>query len=75
MSEIREVQVTVDCADPRALSLFYNAVLGYQLPPPPPGFGSWDDFAASLPPRAAQQRLGQRGPRRSWAAHVLPAGP
>jgi catechol 2,3-dioxygenase-like lactoylglutathione lyase family enzyme len=50
MSETREVQVTVDCADPRALSLFYNAVLGYQLPPPPPGFGSWDDFSASLPP-------------------------
>jgi len=53
MSEIREVQVTVDCADPRALSLFWNAVLGYQLPPPPPGFDSWDDFAASLP---AEQR-------------------
>ncbi|WP_166137982.1 VOC family protein [Nocardioides ochotonae] len=68
MSEIREVQVTVDCADPRALSLFYNAVLGYQLPPLPPGFGSWDDFAASLPPEqrnsasASEDPVG-RGPR------------
>ncbi len=47
---VRTVQVTVDCADPRALSLFWNQVLGYELPPPPPGFDSWDGFAASLPP-------------------------
>ena len=38
----REVQVTFDCADPRALSLFWNDVLGYVFPPPPPGFDSWD---------------------------------
>ena len=47
---VREVQVTFDCADPRALSLFWNEVLGYVLPAPPPGFASWDDFAATLPP-------------------------
>jgi len=46
----RQVQVTIDCADPRALSLFWNEVLGYETPPPPPGFASWDDFSASLPP-------------------------
>ena len=46
----RQVQVTFDCADPRALSLFWNDVLGYQLPPPPPGFDSWDAFAETLPP-------------------------
>jgi len=46
----REVQVTIDCADPRALSLFWCEVLGYELPPPPPGFASWDDFSATLPP-------------------------
>jgi len=46
----RQVQVTFDCADPRALSLFWNDVLGYQLPSPPPGFDSWDAFAETLPP-------------------------
>ena len=46
----RQVQVTFDCADPRALSLFWNDVLGYQLPPPPPGFADWDAFRETLPP-------------------------
>lgn len=46
----RTVQVTFDCADPRALSLFWNDVLGYELPAPPPGFDDWDAFAATLPP-------------------------
>ena len=50
MSDVREVQVTFDCADPRALSLFWYDVLGYELPPPPPGFDSWDAFAETLPP-------------------------
>ena len=49
MTRVRDVQITFDCADPRALSTFWNAVLGYELPPPPPGFGSWDEFSASLP--------------------------
>ncbi len=42
VSEFREVQVTVDCADPRALSLFWAEVLGYALDPPPPGSDSWE---------------------------------
>ena len=50
MTDVREVQVTFDCADPRALSLFWNEVLGYEFPPPPPGFDSWDAFSESLPP-------------------------
>jgi hypothetical protein len=49
MSDVRTVQVTFDCADPRALSLFWNATLGYEFPPPPPGFDSWDAFSATLP--------------------------
>jgi hypothetical protein len=49
MSAVKQVQVTFDCADPRSLSLFWNDVLGYELPPPPPGFASWDDFSATLP--------------------------
>jgi hypothetical protein len=48
--DVREIQVTFDCADPRALSLFWNEVLGYKRPPPPPGFRSWDEFSESLPP-------------------------
>ena len=48
--ETRTVQVTFDCADPRALSLFWNDVLGYEFPPPPPGFESWDAFSETLPP-------------------------
>ncbi len=46
----RTVQVTFDCADPAALSLFWNDVLGYRLPPPPPGFDDWDAFRETLPP-------------------------
>jgi Glyoxalase-like domain len=49
VSRVRQVQVTFDCADPRSLSTFWNATLGYAFPLPPPGFGSWDDFSATLP--------------------------
>ena len=45
----RTVQVTVDCADPRSLSEFWCEVLGYVIPPPPPGFDSWDAFRETLP--------------------------
>ena len=38
----RDVQVTIDCADPGALAQFWAVALGYQLQPPPPGFESWD---------------------------------
>ena len=31
----RTVQITVDCADPEALSRFWVEVLGYVVPPPP----------------------------------------
>ena len=44
----REVQITFDCADPRALCLFWVEVLGYQEQPPPPGFDSWDAFLDSV---------------------------
>ncbi|MET3806414.1 catechol 2,3-dioxygenase-like lactoylglutathione lyase family enzyme [Nakamurella sp. UYEF19] len=39
---IREVQVTFDCADPAALAGFWCELLGYQVQPPPAGFDSWD---------------------------------
>jgi hypothetical protein len=61
---VRTVQVTFDCADPRSLSLFWNATLGYEFPPPPPGFESWDAFSETLP----EER------RNSASASVDPAG-
>jgi hypothetical protein len=50
MSKVKTVQVTFDCAQPRAVAQFWKAALGYVDPPLPPGFDSWDAFDASLPP-------------------------
>ncbi|MBB6626056.1 VOC family protein [Nocardioides sp. KIGAM211] len=50
MTSVKQVQVTFDCADPERVALFWCEVLGYVVPPPPPGFDSWRDFDASLPP-------------------------
>jgi hypothetical protein len=44
------VQVTFDCADPRAVARFWKEVLGYVDPPAPEGFASWDAFEDSLAP-------------------------
>ncbi|NHC22270.1 VOC family protein [Nocardioides sp. IC4_145] len=49
MASVREVQVTFDCAEPERVARFWCEVLGYVVPPPPPGFESWADFDASLP--------------------------
>jgi len=46
------MQVAFDCADPGALAQFWlQALPGYQLQPPPPGFDSWEAFleAQSVP--------------------------
>ncbi|GGK97144.1 hypothetical protein JOE58_003279 [Curtobacterium luteum] len=50
MSVVRQVQVTFDCAEPERVARFWCAVLGYVIPPPPPGFADWAAFDASLPP-------------------------
>ncbi|MFH8442031.1 VOC family protein [Streptomyces sp. NPDC018026] len=50
MSSIRQVQVTFDCAEPERVARFWCEVLGYVAPSPPEGFGTWDDYNASLPP-------------------------
>jgi catechol 2,3-dioxygenase-like lactoylglutathione lyase family enzyme len=42
MADVRQVQVTFDCADPAALSAFWREVLGYVEEPPPAGHDSWD---------------------------------
>jgi hypothetical protein len=49
MADVKQVQVTFDCANPRAVAEFWKAVLGYVDPPVPPGFDSWDAVDASLP--------------------------
>jgi catechol 2,3-dioxygenase-like lactoylglutathione lyase family enzyme len=48
----RDVQITIDCADPAALAEFWADVLGYRLQDPPPGFATWDDAleAMGVPP-------------------------
>jgi catechol 2,3-dioxygenase-like lactoylglutathione lyase family enzyme len=75
----RDVQITLDCADPAALAAFWVEVLGYRLQDPPPGFDSWEqaleamgvppenrnDAAALIDPEGARPRLFfQRVPER-----------
>jgi hypothetical protein len=62
----REVQVTIDCADPGTLAEFWAAALGYQLQGPPAGFDSWEQ---------ALEALGVPPERRNDASAVVdPAG-
>jgi hypothetical protein len=49
MAQVKQVQVTFDCAEPRAVAEFWKAVLGYVDPPTPPEIESWDAYDASLP--------------------------
>lgn len=49
MSDVKQIQMTFDCADPQAVAQFWKGALGYADPPVPPGFDSWDAFDASLP--------------------------
>lgn len=41
------IQVVIDCADPARLAAFWAEALHYEIPAPPPGFASWDDWAAA----------------------------
>jgi len=46
------MQIAIDCADPGALAQFWaQALPGYAIQPPPPGFDSWEAFleAQSVP--------------------------
>lgn len=42
------IQVTFDAADPEKLSEFWAVALDYQIEPPPPGFDTWQQFAAKI---------------------------
>lgn len=50
MTSIKQFQVTFDCAEPERVARFWCEVLGYVVPPAPPGFETWDEFERSLPP-------------------------
>ncbi|MFE9332117.1 VOC family protein [Streptomyces sp. NPDC006925] len=50
MASIKEFQVTFDCASPERVARFWCEVLGYVVPQPPEGFGTWDEYNRSLPP-------------------------
>ena len=62
MANVKQVQVTFDCANPRAVAEFWKAVLGYVDPPVPPGFDSWDAFDASLPAESQGSRWACQDP-------------
>lgn len=43
-----KIQVVFDAADPGKLAKFWGLALGYVEEPPPPGFGTWEDFGRSI---------------------------
>ncbi|MCX2967953.1 MULTISPECIES: VOC family protein [Streptomyces] len=57
MAPIRQFQVTFDCAEPERLALFWCEVLGYVVPPPPPGFATWGEVDRALPPEERGARF------------------
>ncbi|HLN78909.1 MAG TPA: VOC family protein [Nocardioidaceae bacterium] len=70
MSDVRQVQVTFDCGDPRVLEAFWCQVLGYVEDPPPAGHPTWEEAleAFGVPreewnSRAACHDPGGVGPR------------
>ncbi|MEV7623587.1 VOC family protein [Actinoplanes sp. NPDC089786] len=50
MASVKQFQVTFDCAEPERVARFWCEVLGYEVPPPPPGFTSWAGWDRALPP-------------------------
>lgn len=44
MTGVRQVQVTFDCENTRAVAQFWKAALGYVDPPAPEGYASWEDY-------------------------------
>ncbi|MGH3981954.1 MAG: VOC family protein [Pseudonocardiaceae bacterium] len=43
-----DVQVVIDCSNPRRLAEFWAAALNYVMQPPPQGFDSWEQFAEKI---------------------------
>lgn len=44
----RDVQITLDCADPAKLSAFWAEALGYRLLDPPGDFTSWEQALEAM---------------------------
>jgi catechol 2,3-dioxygenase-like lactoylglutathione lyase family enzyme len=44
----RNVQITIDCADPAGLAAFWAEVLGYRLQDPPAGFATWEQALEAM---------------------------
>lgn len=63
--EVRDIQITFDCADPAALAAFWAEVLGYRLQDPPEGFASWDEALESMgvPPERRNDRSAAVDPK------------
>lgn len=54
-SQVRQVQVTFDCASPQRVGRFWCEALGYDAPSPPEGHETWEDHDASLPTNQRDQ--------------------
>ncbi|MGC5166441.1 VOC family protein [Luteimicrobium sp. DT211] len=50
VGQVRQVQVTFDCADPVRVARFWCEVLGYVLPAPPEGFDDWGAYERAAAP-------------------------
>lgn len=52
MTDVRQIQITFDCADPAGLAAFWADALGYEVQAPPGDFASWDEAleAMGVPP-------------------------
>ncbi|MCW8383252.1 VOC family protein [Streptomyces justiciae] len=50
MPAIKKFQVTFDCAQPERVARFWCEVLGYEAPPPPKGFATWDAYNEAQAP-------------------------
>jgi hypothetical protein len=58
------MQIAFDCADPGALATFWaQALPGYELQPPPPGFDSWEAFLEA-----------QHVPKEEWSSRSAIVG-
>ncbi|MCK1823515.1 VOC family protein [Streptomyces sp. XM83C] len=76
-----ELQLTIDCSDPRRMVEFWTEALGYVPEPPPDGHATWRDYwqAMGVPEEELPSGAGDlpesivdpsgRGPR-VWFQHV-----
>jgi hypothetical protein len=44
----KEFQLTIDCADPFELSIFWEGALGYEHAEPPEGWNTWEEWLEKM---------------------------